>query len=103
MSKESCPAATDWQQIVDKVIVWRSSSAEGVCAGVLQDAYSGETMAQYVFRRLSSEGRQAELLTLPDTFSADLHSWLLQQVQLQLPGRSIGVSLPCSPRYIIKS
>ena len=81
----------DWQQIVDKVIVWRSSSAEGVCAGVLQDAYSGETMAQYVFRRLSSEGRQAELLTLPDTFSADLHSWLLQQVQLQLPGRLIGV------------
>ena len=58
---------------------------------MLQDAYSGETMAQYVFRRLSSEGRQAELLNLPDAFSADLHSWLLQQVQLQLPGLSIRV------------
>lgn len=52
---------------------------------MLQDAYSGETTAQYVFRRLSSEGRQAELLNLPDAFNADLYSWLLQQVQLRLP------------------
>ena len=75
----------DWPQVISELKAWRWSSGEGVCAGVLQDACSGETMAQYVFRRLCSEGRQAELLNLPDAFSADLHSWLLQQVILKLP------------------
>ena len=81
----------DWQQICNKTQIWRSNSAEGVCAGALQDAYSGETAAQYVFRRLSSEGRQAELLNLPDAFSADLHSWLLQQVHMRLPDLLTGL------------
>ena len=63
---------------------------------MLQDAYSGETMARYVFRRLSSEGRQAELLNLPDTFSPNLHSWLLQQVLSRLLDLSIGVICPHS-------
>lgn len=43
------------------------------------DAYTGETTAQYVFRRLTSEGRQSELLNLPDLFNAELHAWLLRQ------------------------
>lgn len=48
-------------------------------AGVLEDAYTKETMAQYVFRRFVSEGRQAELLNLPPALNADLHAWLLRQ------------------------
>jgi len=36
-------------------------------------------MAQYVFRRLTIECRQSELLDLPDAFNADLHAWLLRQ------------------------
>lgn len=50
------------------------------CAGVLEDAYSGENTAQYVFRRFTRGGRQAELLSLPEAFNAQLHSWLLRQV-----------------------
>ena len=50
-----------------------------ICAGSLEDAYTGETTAQYVFRRLTSEGRQPELLTLPEIFNAELHAWLLRQ------------------------
>jgi hypothetical protein len=48
-------------------------------AGVLEDAYTRETMAQYVFRRFVSEGRQAELLKLPPAFNSDLHAWLVRQ------------------------
>lgn len=44
-----------------------------------EDPYAHETAAQYVFGRLVREGRQAELLSLPETFNTELHAWLLRQ------------------------
>ncbi len=65
------------------------------------DAYTGETTAQYVFRRLTSEGRLSELLNLPDVFNAELHAWLLRQATslllLEYPALSqIYLTLYCS-------
>lgn len=57
----------------------------GVCcvprADAPEDLYAHETAAQYVFGRLVKEGRQAELLSLPETFSNELHAWLLRQAR----------------------
>jgi len=58
-----------------------------ICTGAATDLYHNESMAQYVFGRLVSEQRYAELLSLPDTFNADLHEWLLKQACQIAPNR----------------
>lgn len=53
-------------------------------ADAAEDLYAGETTAQYVFGRLAREGRHSELLSLPDPFNQDLHTWLLAQVRCNI-------------------
>ena len=59
----------------------------------LQASDRGGSMGHYVFGRLRREGRLGELLSLPDDFNADLHSWLQQQVGVPGPYFSTSFSL----------
>ncbi|BDA43944.1 Nuclear pore complex protein NUP133 [Coccomyxa sp. Obi] len=59
----------------------RARLHDHMAANAPEDPYAHETAAQYVFGRLVREGRQAELLSLPEAFSDELHAWLLRQEQ----------------------
>ena len=44
--------------------------------------YPAQQLAEYVFWRLRSDGRAADLLSLPDVFSEGLLAWLARQVRV---------------------